>query len=408
MKKFDIAVIGAGPAGMLAAGRAAELGARVILIEKNDALGVKLLMTGGGRCNFTNNSSIKDFSASLGLNGRWLISVLNTFGPEDIINFFENRGVSAKTEENNRVFPVSNSARDILQALLDYSKEGGVEIMTNSEIVKVVSENNIISKLILASGQEILADKFIFACGGKSYPGSGSSGEVYQWLQSLGHNIVEVKPALSQLFIKEDCGGLEGLSFCDILISAKNIEFKSNKIRGDLMFTKKGLSGPAALNLSRELIRQNNQLELSLDFFPDKNEIELENEIRELIENNKNFSIKNVLSLLIPKRFSAFLIMKAKIDITKKSTSLSKTERKIIINILKNSKFTLAGVGDFSEAMISSGGVNLKEVDQKTMASKIIPNLYLIGETLDLDGPTGGYNLQIAWTTAYLAGSSCV
>lgn len=407
IKKFDVAVIGGGPAGLMAAGRASELGAKVVLLEKNSNLGIKLLMTGGGRCNFTNNSSIKNFSESLGLNGRWLISGLNIFGPENVIDFFKSRGVEIKIEDNNRVFPKSNKAQDILEALISYIKEGGVEVMTNSKVKKVVKKNNIISKVILENDKEVLADKFIFACGGKSYPSSGSSGEVYNWLSLLGHKIIEVKPALSQLIIKENINDLEGLSFSNVLLFGKKDKFKSSKLRGAIMFTKKGLSGPLALNLSRELIGRDNNLDLFLDFFPDKNEEELIKEIKNIIENNKNFNIKNVLSLLITKRFSSFLLDKIGIDYLRKASSITKSEIKIISSVLKLSKFTFVNTGSFDEAMISSGGLSLKEVDNRTMASKIIYNLYLAGETLDLDGPTGGYNLQIAWTTGYLAGFSC-
>ncbi len=407
IEKFDLAVIGGGPAGLISSGRAAELGAKVILLEKNSSPGIKLLMTGGGRCNFSNNSSIKNISDSLGSNGRWLISGLSTFGPEYIIDFFKSKGVEIKIEDDNRVFPKSNQAQSILNALISYAKEFKVEIRTNSKVEKVVKENNIISKIILATGQKILADKFIFACGGKSYPLSGSSGEVFNWLESLGHSIVEVKPALGQLFIKENLSDLEGLSFSDVLVFARKNNFKSSRLRGDIIFTKKGLSGPLALNLSRELTRQKNPLDLVLDFFPDKSEEELVETIKNTIYDNKGFNIKNVLALLVSKRMSSFLLDKINIDSSRKAVSINKSEIKKISSILKSNIFVFTGVGGFDEAMISSGGVSLKEVDNRTMTSKIISNLYLVGETLDLDGPTGGYNLQIAWTTGYLAGSAC-
>ena len=408
IEKFDVAIIGGGPAGLMAAGRVSELGAKVVLLEKNSSLGIKLLMTGGGRCNFTNNSDIRSFADNLGPNGRWLISALNIFGPENIIDFFNSKGVKTKIEDNNRAFPKSDQARDVLDTLVAYAQAGGVKILTNSRVEKVVKNNNIISKIILDNGKEILADKFILACGGKSYPNSGSSGEVYNWLKDLGHEIKEVRPALCQLLINEDLSDLEGLSFSNVLLFAKNSNFKSSKLKGDIIFTKKGFSGPIALNLSRELTRQDNNLDLFLDFFPDKNAAALKTEIQSIIENNKNFSIKNVLGLLIAKRLSAFLLNKIGISADRKSASLNKKEIKDIVGVLKLSKLTFVGVGGFNEAMISSGGVNLKEVDPRTMSSKIISNLYLVGETLDLDGPTGGYNLQIAWTSAYLAGSSCV
>ena len=407
IEKFDVAVIGGGPAGLMAAGRASELGARVVLLEKNSNLGIKLLMTGGGRCNFTNNSDIRNFINILGPNGRWFISALNIFSPEDAIDFFNSRGIETKIEDNNRVFPKSNKARDILDALIAYAQEGGVKILTNSRVEKIIKKDDFISKIVLSDGREVLAGKFILACGGKSYPNSGSSGEVYDWLKDLGHEINEVRPALCQLLINEDLSNLEGLSFSNVQIIAKNDNFKSSKLKGDVIFTRKGISGPVALNLSRELTRQNNNLDLFLDFFPDKNKEELKIEIINILNNNKNFSIKNSLGLLLTKRLSSFFLNKIGLNLDKKSSSLNKHEIESLVNVLKSNKLSFIGLGGFDEAMISSGGVSLQEIDNKTMASKIISNLYLVGETLDLDGPTGGYNLQIAWTSAYLAGSSC-
>ncbi|MFA7050199.1 MAG: NAD(P)/FAD-dependent oxidoreductase [Patescibacteria group bacterium] len=407
IEKFDVAVIGGGPAGLMAAGRASELGARVVLLEKNSNLGIKLLMTGGGRCNFTNNSDIRNFINILGPNGRWFISALNIFSPEDAIDFFNSRGIETKIEDNNRVFPKSNKARDILDALIAYAQEGGVKILTNSRVEKIIKKDDFISKIVLSDGREVLAGKFILACGGKSYPNSGSSGEVYDWLKDLGHEINEVRPALCQLLINEDLSNLEGLSFSNVQIIAKNDNFKSSKLKGDVIFTRKGISGPVALNLSRELTRQNNNLDLFLDFFPDKNKEELKIEIINILNNNKNFSIKNSLGLLLTKRLSSFFLDKIGLNLDKKSSSLNKHEIESLVNVLKSNKLSFIGLGGFDEAMISSGGVSLQEIDNKTMASKIISNLYLVGETLDLDGPTGGYNLQIAWTSAYLAGSSC-
>ncbi|MFA7601025.1 MAG: NAD(P)/FAD-dependent oxidoreductase [Patescibacteria group bacterium] len=407
IEKFDVAVIGGGPAGLMAAGRASELGARVVLLEKNSNLGIKLLMTGGGRCNFTNNSDIRNFINILGPNGRWFISALNIFSPEDAIDFFNSRGIETKIEDKNRVFPKSNKARDILDALIAYAQEGGVKILTNSRVEKIIKKDDFISKIVLSDGREVLAGKFILACGGKSYPNSGSSGEVYDWLKDLGHEINEVRPALCQLLINEDLSNLEGLSFSNVQIIAKNDNFKSSKLKGDVIFTRKGISGPVALNLSRELTRQNNNLDLFLDFFPDKNKEELKIEIINILNNNKNFSIKNSLGLLLTKRLSSFFLDKIGLNLDKKSSSLNKHEIESLVNVLKSNKLSFIGLGGFDEAMISSGGVSLQEIDNKTMASKIISNLYLVGETLNLDGPTGGYNLQIVWTSAYLAGSSC-
>lgn len=407
-EKFDIVVVGGGPAGLMAAGRAAELGASVLLLEKNNRPGLKLLMTGGGRCNFSNNLEAKIFAKKLGAKGSWFIPALNFFGPEEVISFFEARGLKTKIEDNNRVFPCSDKASDVLDLLIAYANKGGVKIMNNSSLAKVVKKDDYISKLILANGEEIFADKFIFACGGKSYPGSGSSGEVYSFLKGLGHKIIKTKPALSQLIVKDKLSDLEGLSFSDVSLFAANNSFKSPKIIGSIVFSKKGISGPAALDLSRHLNRENDSLNLYLDFFPNKKISELEFEIEKLFSDNKNFSVKNCLATLISKRMSFYLLDKIKIEMEKKSSLLSKKEVLDIAKTLKSLSFDFFTVAGFNEAMITSGGLDLLEVDNKKMLSKLISNLYVAGELLDLDGPSGGYNLQIAWTSAYLAASSAV
>ena len=405
-KKFDVVIIGAGPAGLMSAIRASELGLKVALLEKNSKPGLKLLMSGGGRCNFSNNSSIRDFAKSLGKNGLAFISALNNFGPDDIVEFFRSKGLESKIENDNRIFPISEKASDILNILISSAEKNGVKIFTNSKVVDVVQKNSTIEKIILEDSREFFADNYIFACGGKSYPLTGSSGEVFDWLKSLGHNIIELRPALSQLIISDNIENLEGLSFSDVFIFSKKDKFKSSKIRSAIIFTSKGISGPAALNLSRELSPYNN-LDLFLDFFPDINIDNLKSNIKDNFKKNPSFSFKNCLSLLIPKRFSIFVLNKLKLDPNKKSALLSNKELVLLVELLKNCKFKFLKVAGFNEAMISLGGVDLREIDLRTMNSKLIKNLYFAGEVLDLDGPSGGYNLQIAWTSAYLAGSAC-
>ncbi len=408
MKIYDVVVIGGGASGLIAAGRAAELGASVLILEKNQKLGIKLLMTGGGRCNFTNLASIQAFAQSLGTNGRWLLSGLSRFGPEEIIKFFEERGVKIQEEAGGRIFPKNGNAREILKVLVDYVKSAAVDIKTRSSVIKIVKTKNQITKIILEDKTEIAAFNFILACGGKSYPHSGSSGDAYAWLKDLGHKIISPKAALSPIIVKEEIKKLEGLSFRDASLYLYQGNEKINREDGDFIFTGKGLSGPAALNLSRSVARQamSGDLKIKVDFFPNETRESLSQKIEFLISRNKQTSIKNILSNFCHKRLADFSLERTKINFNKKGGEVARLEKLKIIDFLKNYSLSVSGLGGFDEAMITVGGVYLKEVDPKNMHSKIITNLYLAGEILDLDGPTGGYNLQIAWTTGYLAGES--
>lgn len=408
MELYDLVIIGAGPAGLMAAGHASELGARVLVLEKNKQAGIKLLMTGGGRCNFTNNAPLKMLAARFGQNGKWLLSGLSRYGSEDIIEFFSDRNIKSEANSEGKVYPLNNSALKIRDALINYVESNGGIIRYNSPVIKVVKENDKISKLILADRSEIGAKKFIIATGGNSYPQSGSSGDAYAWLKELGHKIIKSRPALAPIILKENfLKELEGLSF-----SGAHLELFKNKKKiaaesGDFIFTARGLSGPAALNLSRLITREDKaDLAIKIDFFPEETKEELVNRLQDLIILNGKESIRNILNKLTQKRLGDFILTNKNIEISKKGADLTKSERAAIADSLKDFTARISAVGDFSEAMISSGGLSLKEVDQKTMASKLYPNLYFAGEVLDLDGPTGGYNLQAAWTTGYLAGGA--
>lgn len=407
MKKYDVAIIGGGPAGLLAAGRAAEGGASVVLLEKNRSLGVKLLMTGGGRCNLTNRSAARALAEGFGVNGRWLLSGLSRFGAEEIIDFLAGRGVRTKTEAGGRVFPQSGQARAVLEALLDYAKNGKVEIRTSAAVRKIIGSQGRIVKLILADQTEIVASNFIIATGGASYPLSGSSGDAYAWLKALGHKIIAPCAALCPIIVKEKIKELEGLSIADAVLTLYHNQEKIGREAGDFLFTSRGLSGPAALNLSRTAAQQGKSgLEIKIDFFPDEDAASLDEKLKEATGANKQLAVKNILGRLTHKRLAGFILSSLAISPDKKGDSLTKPERKALVNSLKGYHLTVRGLAGFEEAMVTAGGVSLKEVDPKTMASKIIANLYLAGEVLDLAGPTGGYNLQAAWTTGYLAGEN--
>jgi len=407
--KYDIAIIGGGPSGMMAAGRAGELGANVILLEKNFKLGVKLLATGGGRSNITNFKSNMELANSFGSKGHWLLSGLSKFGPKELIEFFNVRGLKTKIEENNRVFPQSNSAQDVLQVLIDYLKSSKVEVRLKVEVKSVVKAENKIKKLILSDGREIVADKYIICSGGKAHPSTGSTGDAYIWLKQLGHTIIDPRPALtpvilSDKFIKD----LEGLSLKEVKIICYQNNKKLCSAIGSVIFTANGISGPIILNMSEIIGREDSKdLQIKIDLFPDLDFSQLDKKLQEdFSSSNKIF--KNALNQLIPPKLVDTLIDLSGIDPFKKLNLITKEERKTLLYLLKEFNLTVSGLAGYDIAMVTAGGVDLKEVDSKTMQSKMIENLYLAGEILDLNGPTGGYNLQLCWTSGYLAGENAV
>ena len=408
-KKFDVAVIGGGPAGMIAAGRAAELGAKVVLIEKNSALGKKLLLTGNGRCNITQiDHDAKGFVEKLGKNGKFLFSAFSVFGPNEVVEFFEKRNLLTKVEKNGRVFPVTDDAIDVLSTLTKYLKDGGVEIITDAQVVGFEFVDNRISGVRLQD-QIIQADKFILATGGKAYPATGSTGDGYVWAKELEHTIIPPMPALAPVRISENWAhDLQGLSLEDAHISLWQNEKKQASFQGELLFTHFGLSGPLVINASKAIsaLLQKGSVTIELELFPELTTFELDKKLVLAFEKNNKKDIKNYFREILSRKMLDLILKLAEIDPDKKLNFLTKKERHKIVTLLKSLKFTVSDVMGFEQAMITSGGVAIKEVDSKTMRSKIIENLYFAGEILDLDGPTGGYNLQICWSTGYLAGEN--
>lgn len=404
-----IAIIGGGPAGMMAAGTAALCGANIILLEKNNRLGVKLLMTGGDRCNITNKLyDVKAMASQYGVNGKFLISALTKFCPDDVIEFFNKYGVKTKIEDKGRVFPVSNSAIDILNALKKHINKKNITLKFNAEVKKIVAKNNIIEKIILSNGEEVRADQYIIATGGKSYGVTGSIGDAYTWLKPLGHTIIEPKPALCAVVTKNNfITQLQGLSLQNILVSVYKNNQKIKQVIGDFVFTHNGLSGPAIYNLSKDIgLNLPSKLNFKIDFFQDKNLQELDSFLIDLFLKNANKTLKNILASLLPEKLALVLINLISLDENQKASVIFKIDRKKIANILKNFDIEIKDLAGFEKATVTAGGVSLKEIDPKTMRSKIIHNLFLAGEVLDLDGPTGGYNLQVAWSTGFVAGKA--
>jgi predicted Rossmann fold flavoprotein len=414
-EKFDVAVIGGGPAGMMAAGRAAEMGARVVLLEKNKSLGKKLLITGKGRCNLTQAEfNNKEMVRKFGKNGKFLFSSLAMFGPEETIKFFENRNVPVKIERGGRVFPVSNKSQDVLQAMQKYLEKNKVEIIFGSEIEGFESDGKNIKSIRLkqagASGasEQILADKFVLCTGGKSYPTTGSTGDGYQWAKDLGHTIVPLAPALVPIKIKETyIQDAQGLSLKNVEIKLLQNNKKQESRFGEMLFTHFGLSGPIVLDISKRVgeLMAKGKISILIDLKPALSRDKLDARLQRDFKENGKKDFINYLPELLPQKLISAIVGLSGIDPRKKINSVTKDERKKIVELIKNLCLTVEGTTGYNQAIITSGGVSTKEVNSKTMQSRIISNLFLAGEILDLDGPTGGYNLQMCWSTGYAAGT---
>jgi hypothetical protein len=406
---YDVIVIGGGPAGMMAAARAGELGARVLLVEKNNQLGVKLLATGHGRCNFTNALADKKETISVyGKNYKFLFSAFSKFSVRSAINFFARLGVVSKEEDNGRIFPKSDKAGDIKQALIKYLKKSNVEVKLNAEVKKVIAKDKKIEKIILASGEEISANNFIITTGGKSYAETGSTGDGYKWLSDLEHKIITPRPALTPVTVKEKfIKNLEGLSLKNIKLSVYENKKKIISRAGEIIFTSDGVSGPAIIDLSEKIgAILPTPTFLRIDFKPEMETAQLDKKLQNDFHLAANKMFKNYLTGLVPPKLVPVIIKLTGINEKKQVNAITKLERQNLVSALKEFTLEVKELKGFTKAMITAGGVDVKEVDPKTMRSKIYKNLYLAGEILDLDGPTGGYNLQICWSTGYVAGES--
>jgi len=386
--KFDVAVVGGGPAGIMSAIKSAELGLSVVLLEKNKTLGKKLLLTGNGRCNITNaefnlRELVKNYN-----NGEFLFHVFSVFGPKETIDFLEKNGVKTKIEAGKRVFPKSNDAQDVLDAFKKCLEKNNVKIIFDAEVVDVEKKGRSIAKLILSDKTEIFAKNYVLTTGGKSYSATGSTGEGYKLAEKLGHKIVEPRPALVPIKIKqEQIAGLQGISLRNVKINGQI---------GEIIFTHFGISGPAVMDISADVKEK-----VSLDLFSDLNQEEILKELEITLKKYLKKSAKNILCELFPERVAEALLLRAKIDPQKIANNMSKIEKIALAKLFKNFEFDVEGVLGFDQAYVTRGGVALAEIDHKTMKSKIIDNLYFAGEIIDVDGKTGGFNLQMCWSTGY-------
>ena len=397
--KYDVAVIGGGPAGMIAAGRAGELGSSVFLIEKNKSLGMKLLITGKGRCNITNNSdSTREFINKFGKNGKFLFSSFSKFGTEETIKFFEELGIETK--------PESDRSQDVLNTLTGYLKNHRVRIKLGAEVKEIIKKNRKIEKVILSDDDEIFADKFIICTGGKSYFKTGSTGDGYRWAKKLGHRITELSPSLTPIVTKNTIvKELEGLSLKNVEISLYKNSKKIDSKFGEAIFTADGMSGPIILDMSRKIGKEMPD-KIKIDFKPALNFKKLDDRIQRDFQKYANKMFKNGLDELLPQKLIPVVVRLSGIRPERKINSITKEERKKILHLLKEFDLEIKGLEGYNKAIITTGGIDLREIDQKTVKSKKIDNLYFAGEIIDLDGPTGGYNLQVCWTTGYTAGEA--
>ncbi len=411
---MKVIVIGGGPAGMMAAITAAENGNNVILIDKMERLGRKLLITGKGRCNVTSSLPIEEFIANTPGNGQFLYSAFKNYTNQDIIEFLNNQGLELKEERGNRIFPITDKSLDVLKCFEKRLKELKVNIKYNSKVVDIIPNN---AKLQVKTESEIFdADKVILATGGKSYPLTGSTGDGYKLAEKLGHTVTKIKPSLVPLesFDKQICQNLQGLSLKNVKIEIINLQNNKTIYEdfGEMIFTHFGVSGPTILSGSAHLVREKNidnllkekKIILKIDFKPALTEEKLDSRILRDFEEVKNKQFKNSLDKLLPQKLIPVIIEKSNINPNKKVNEITKIERKNLVKLLKNFEIYIKDFRPIEEAIITSGGINIKEINPKTMESKLVKGLYFAGEIIDVDSYTGGFNLQIAYSTGYTAG----
>jgi predicted Rossmann fold flavoprotein len=404
---YDVAVIGGGPAGMMAAGRACKTG-KVILLEKNPTLGVKLLITGGGRCNVTNAQyDVRTFLKKYKESDKFLFSAFSQFSVKEALEFFNGNGMDTKVEAENRVFPVSNSAQSVWDVLV--KQMGNVTIVNNTTVTGFDSDGKEIKAINLKNGKKVSAKKVILATGGKSRPETGSTGEGFDWLKKLGHNIIASNEALVPIALKDKwVKDLSGVTLQDIKLTTYQNNTKQQVNKGKLLFTHFGISGPTVLNMSSDIgeLLKYGEVDIRLDLLPNLDHGNMNAKLQELFKIDDKKKIKNSLDSLIPSALVGLVLKSAGIDENKTNNSVSRDERIRLIDAIKNVSMNVDSLLGSDKAIVSSGGVDLTEVDFKTMQSKIISNLYLAGDVLNIDRPSGGYSLQLCWTTGWIAGGN--
>lgn len=407
--KMKTAVIGAGAAGLLAAGRAAQRGHEVHLFEKNNRIGKKILITGKGRCNVTNNGDIDDFLDNIPGNPYFMYSSFYRFDNQALRALLQELGLETKVERGNRVFPVSDRSQDVVNALEKYLRKNKVFMHLQSNVEEIVMEDNKIKGLVLQNGTKWDFDAVIVATGGLSYPNTGSTGDGYRMAKVAGHTVTKLYPSLVPLKVAEDwCKELMGLSLRNIAIHIYNEKGKSvYEDFGELLFTHFGVSGPVILSASRHILKDTEKgYRLTIDLKPALDEKMLDQRLLRDFEKYSNKDFRNALGDLLPQKLIPVMVELSKISPDKKVNLITKEERKTLLHLIKALPLTITGVTGYNEAVVTSGGICVDEIDPATMESKLVKGLYFAGEVLDVDAYTGGFNLQIAFSTGYAAGDS--
>ena len=405
---YDVIVIGGGASGMMAAGRAAELGKRVLLLEKNAMLGAKLSISGGGRCNITNaEDDERIFLSKYGAADKFLHSAFAQFGVKDTFSFFESRGLPLIVEAQKRAFPATERASDVVAVLAKYLAAGKVEVRTGITVEKIVAAGGRIEKAETSAG-DFSATNYVLATGGVSHPETGSTGDGFAWLTELGHTVAAPTPTIVPLKVREGwVKELAGVSLPDMKITFSVHGAKKFSRTGSLLFTHFGISGPTVLNSAGKVadMLQEGSVTAVIDLFPGIDQGTLDRRMTGLFDANKNKLLRNVLKDIVPPGMSDALIALAGVDSETKVHSVTKEDRKKLVELVKRIPLTITGLMGFDKAVVADGGLPLTEIDTRTMRSRLIENLYVTGDLLHITRPSGGYSLQLAWTTGYVAGT---
>lgn len=406
-----VVVVGGGAAGMIAAVAAAERGHKVTLLEQNEKLGKKIFITGKGRCNLTNASDMEQIFENIVTNPKFLYSALYGFDNQACMTFFEENGLRLKTERGNRVFPFSDHSSDVIKTLEKKLHRSGVEIRLHTKVDKLIVEESRIAGVRDERGETYAADSVILATGGVSYPSTGSTGDGHRMAEETGHRVTTCYPALVPLRIREPwCRDLMGLALKNVTVTVKNGKKVLYEGFGEMLFTHYGVSGPLILSASSYInkLASGNELRLLLDLKPALTMEQLQKRLIREFEQNHQKQFKNALGGLFPARLIPVMLELSDIDPEKKAGEIGKGERNAFAEVIKGLPMTITGTADFNEAIVTKGGVSVRDINPSTMESKIIAGLYFAGELIDVDALTGGYNLQIAWSTGHLAGESAV
>lgn len=410
MEENRVVVIGGGAAGMLAAGTAASYGAQVILLEKNQELGKKLLITGKGRCNITNAGTLEEIMQNIPRNSQFLYSSLYGFTNQDLLDLLQSLGLDTKVERGNRVFPVSDKAQDVVNTLMAYCRQYGVDIKCNREVQEILVEDGQVKGVITTQGEKILAPRVIVATGGLSAPGTGSTGDGYRWAQTMGHQIVPTQPALVPLETKESwVKETQGLALKNVQVGVRVAGKMVAQEFGEMLFAHFGVTGPVILTLSDVVVdalnRHQQPVELTINLKPALTVEQLDKRLQRDFAEKSRKQFKNAFDELLPKSLIPVLINLSGIDPEKPIHQASKLERQKLIQLMTDLTLTITKPRSIKEAVITAGGVQIKEIKPKTLESKVVQGLYFAGEVLDVHAYTGGFNLQIAFSTGFAAGS---